>query len=469
MGTMVFLLLLFGAFNAEAGWMDSAENAWQKTQVVTGEVLEATKEAGGEVLEATKEVGGEAWDASKEVGGEAWDASKEVGGEAWDASKEMGGQALDASKEALASASESSSEPESRGPSPEERFADIWEEVLQHLDDGLVVFDKIKEAPDSVFIGEDKKSLRKDFNEILDEMIAMLDDPGIRALRERIDSLRSQIEETKREIADYREKRVTAPRKHMVKTTKNGYDRRIQEAEEDIVGFEREIDATHLQLVEHFKAIGLELDLNQVTVLLSRVDSDNIIQMSVVFDILKKITAQLMALTESSEEEIKTAKRYYGMHVVLIEAVLHMQSKYIDKISSEYLPKIDEITDKTLSLSRATQKNIARESDARRKEIYRKNLQAQELTLKVARLYVDNLKSQREKVVVAKKKAMDDFKLADNTYETVNVSADLVDLLNSSQDAFTAVMTLQVPEIVPFESAEMQKKYQELSRMIQAK
>ncbi len=80
-------------------------------------------------------------------------------------------------------------------------------------------------------------------------------------------------------------------------------------------------------MIARFQLIGLDLDLEQIKVLLSRVDSENIIQMSVVFDVLKQITKQLMELTQSSGEEIKTAKKYYGMHVVLIEMVIHMQDQ----------------------------------------------------------------------------------------------------------------------------------------------
>ncbi len=434
------LSLLFFVNNAFAGWMDSAEEALKKTQKVTNEMIDAGKEVGNKALDA----GAEALDASKEVGEQALDAFKE---------------ALEVTKETL------STDPQT----PEERFADTWGDVLQHLDEGLVIFDKIKEAPDSVFIGEDKQSLREDFNVILDDIIILLDDPGIKENRDRIDSLRQKIDETKKEIAGYREKRVIAPRKSMVKTTKGGYDKRIKLAERDMADYETEIEKIHLQLVEQFRDIGLSLNLNQVTVLLSRVDSENIIQMSVVFDVLKKITKQLMALTKSGGEEIKTAKRYYGMHVVLLEMVIHMQGKYVSKIDSDFLPKIDGITEKTISLYRRTKRNISRESNANRRTIYQNNLHAQELTMKVARLYVDNLKDQREKVVRAKQKVAEDFRLANNTYETVEVSADLVNLLNTSQDSFEAVMDLQVPEIIPFESLEMQKKYQELSKMIKNK
>ena len=444
MKIILVLAVLFLTSNASADWSDSASDAWKKTKEVTGDVIDASKDASGKALDVTKDVGGKALDASIDYGMKTLDASKEV---------------LEVTKDTL----------QSSHMTPEEKFNAIWGEVLKNLEDGLVVFNKIKDAPDSSFFGEDKKSLRKDFNKILDEIIVLLDDQSIKDYRDQIDTLNHNIEEAKKEITKYKEKRVTAPRDHMVKTTKSGYDKQIKQAKQDIVQFNREIRAVHKKLVEQFRLIGLDVDIEQVKVLLSRVDSENIIQMSVVFDVLKQITKQLMELTQSSGEEVKTAKKYYGMHVVLLEMVIHMQDKYIEKINTGFLPKIGEITEKTVSLHQSTKSNIRREKDQNRRRIYEKNLNAQELTLKVARLYMDNLKSQRGKVLKAKSKAVDDFRLAHNTYQTVEVSSDLVSLLNTSQDSFAAVMNLQVPEIVPFESLEMQKKYQELSKMMQEK
>ena len=433
---LVLGLLVMLNSSAYAGWVESAEGVLKSAKEVTGDVVDATKDAGGKALEYSKEIGEQAIDVSK--------------------------KSLQTTQETLQGLQDTSDKPYS----PEQRFQDTWEEVLEKLDEGLTLFDEIQDAPDSSLFGADKQSLRGDFNEILDDIIILLDDPQIKAYREKIDTITQQIAQVNTEIASYREKRVTAPREHVVKTTKKGYDQQIKEAGQEIVQYEGEIDQIHLFLIDRFRAIGLDIDINQLTVLLSRVDSENIIQMSVVFDVLKKITKQLMVLTQSSGEAIKTAKRYYGMHVILIEMVVYMQSKYIEIINSQYLPKIGTISNKTVALVRETKVNIARETESSRIAIYKKNLQSQSLTIKVARLYLNNLTSQREKVVEAKKKAMADFRLAFNTYETVEVSADLVNLLNASQGVFQAVINLQVPEIVPFENYEMQQKYQDLSRMM---
>ena len=394
---------------------------------------------------------------------ETWQKTKEVTNDAITVSKEAGGKALEASKQAYSKLSDASSSQQT----PEERFKEIWGDLIEELDTGLDILIKTKDAPDSAIFKKDKLSLRTDFNKILDKIITLLSDPNIQDSRNKIDVYRNHIKETKREIREYREKKVVAPQGHMVKTTKDGYDKKIQIARQDIEQLKNQIEETHLQLVESFKAIGLNLDIDQVAVILSRVDSENIIQMSAVFDVLKQITEQLIKLTKSSGEDIETAKRYYGMQVILIETVIYMQNKYIEQLNNEFLPKLKGIVSETSVLHRNTKRSISKASHPNQKKVYTKNLEAQKLTIKVARLYMDNFKSQRGKVEKAKSKALGDLELARNTYETVTVSAELMNLLNSNQESFEVIMNLQVPEIVPFENLEMKEEFQRLSLRMQ--
>ena len=47
------------------------------------------------------------------------------------------------------------------------------------------------------------------------------------------------------------------------------------------------------------------------------------------------------------------------------------------------------------------------------------------------------------------------------------ISAELSHLLQSSIEAFNALQQIQIPDIIPFENIQMQKKYVELSRAIE--
>ena len=426
--TAIFLVVFASYSNiAYSEWTDSVKSGW----------------------EATKEYSEKGWDKSKEYSSEAWNSTKN----AWDSTNASFSESEETRKKI-------------RADQEDERFRNMWSNVFSQLEEGLSVVDEIKIAPDSAIFGDDKKSLRDDLNKILDKTLILLEDESINDYRAKIGDLNQRIEVSKNNISGYREQRITAPRTHMVKTTKENFDKKIEEEKLNITDYEAETNKIKVHFKERLNDIGVALTGEQVDILLARVDADDIIQMSVVFDVLKKITVQLMELTQASNEEIKQAKKYYGMHVVLLEMVNYMQQKYIDMVETDYIPKIDVIIEKTIAIQKDAKKNMQEDSNEKRIAIYKNNLAAQELTIKTAKLYKKNLREQKNKVASAQKVVQKDLKLSQNTYDTVEVSADLLSVLKTSKDSFDALMSLQVPQIVPFENVKMQDKYQELSKLI---
>ncbi len=398
-----------------------------------------------------------AMETAKEVGSAAVDTTLSVGGKALDATKKMGESALEKSREATLS---------SKPNNPEERFQEIWNNSLEKLEEALEQFDKIEKAPESSWFGRDKESERVDFEEILTDLIAILDNNRIGDLRQLVLRHQERIREHQEDIRSYKEKKISAPVSHMVETTRSQYEQKIKKTRQAIVEQRHEINKTKQQMLIELKKIGVHLNKDQLSVLLARIDSDNIIQMATVFDVLKEMTAQLMQLTADSGEDLTAARRYYGMHLMLLESVVFMQSKYMEKINSVYIPGIDRISEETRTLHRDTRRRIRAEGDAQRKRLYKQNLHSQQVTLKAAKLYLKNLQSQRNKVKKAREKALKNRALARNTYRTVRISAEFLTLFKASQNSFQAIINLQVPEIVPFENLEVQKKYEELSALL---
>jgi len=391
--------------------------------------------------------------------------------EGWDKSKDYGVEAWNTTKNVLESTSQLFSESEEnrrkvRIVQEDERFKAIWGSVFGQLEDGLDFVDQIKKAPDSSFFGEDKKSLREDLNKILDKTLVLLEDESINDYSNKIEELHQQISVAKSNISKYREEKITAPRDHMLDTTQDNYDKKIQQERLIISRYKNEIKIIKKHFKERLDDIGIDLSSEQVNILLARVDADDIVQMSFTFNVLKKITTQLMQLTHESSEEIKQAKKYYGMHVVLLELVNYMQQKYIDTVNSVYIPKIDKIIKNTIDTQNNAKKHIREDNDPKRITGFKNNIIALQLTLKTAKLYKTNLKDQTLKVLSAQEVVRKDLKLSQNTYDTVEISADLLSVLKTSKNSFDALMSLQVPQIVPFENMQMQKKYQELSRLL---
>jgi hypothetical protein len=196
------------------------------------------------------------------------------------------------------------------------------------------------------------------------------------------------------------------------------------------------------------------------------VDGDDIIQISLVMETLKHITNQIMLLMKESKEELTQAKKYYAMHRVLLELVVYIQQKYIDKCNSVYLPKIDKMISDSAEMMENTRRLKDQEEDNRRRSIYNNNLDAQALTNRAAKRYKNDIISSRNNMIEAQKISKANLKLSKNTYATVMLSADLFDLITESQSMFEEVSKIQVPNLVPFENIQMEQKYKELTESL---
>lgn len=337
----------------------------------------------------------------------------------------------------------------------------IWPKVLKNLDGALEINTKLDTAPDSVWFGDDKKSLLNDQFDVFSEIEALLTSPAISQNRKNIERLKDRVTEERAYIASLKEKRVVA-----TADERSDLDKKVKKAQQNITLYLDNIDYQKGNLRARLQEMGLSLNHGQIDVLLSRVDSDDIIKMSVVYDVLADITKQLMELTQEFNEDINQARKYYGMHVVLLKMVITMQQSYISKLEEVYLPKIEKIKTDTQSVNKESRSLLRSERKSSQRHVLESNIKAQLLTLKVAQLYSNQLQKQKQKVSKALTAAKKDYRIAKNTFDTVKLSTELIRLMRTNQASFNALMNIQIPEIVPFKNIEMQKKFEELSVLL---
>lgn len=83
--------------------------------------------------------------------------------------------------------------------------------------------------------------------------------------------------------------------------------------------------------------------------------------------------------------------------------------------------------------------------------------------MKVADLYKQHLDKQRQKMMVARDKTQANLRVALNTYNTVKVSSELVNLLRSSSKSFDDLLSIQVPDLLVFQNAQMKEEFTALT------
>ncbi len=399
--------------------------------------LVAAGAAGGAEPDTAGPTQPDLWDRSLEQASDWWQRSRDLAGDAWDRGRSW-------------------FEPE-----PGRPFAEVWSRVVPKLDETLALEDRHGDLPASAWFGEDQESNRAEINTLLDEAVAILAVSPAQDYRERIRRLEEQVRRAQQDIADYRTRRVAAPREAALQKTVADYDEAIRAREADIEAYGAELRQVREAFAAELRGLGMDVDEEQLELLLSTVVGDNLIDLGVVFDQVKAITLELQRLVEASGEDLESARRYYGLYVVLLKVLDRMHGQLVAAIENRYLPRIGGILDRTRDLMAQTRALQKRETAP--DPVLAANIQAQELTLRAATVYREYLIDQSRQIQEAQGRLGRDLATAWNTYETVKVSGELVGLIRNSQQLLDGLLQREVPALRGFQNLELQREFRNLT------
>ena len=95
------------------------------------------------------------------------------------------------------------------------------------------------------------------------------------------------------------------------------------------------------------------------------------------------------------------------------------------------------------------------------------NRDSQKLAEEAARGYRRYLTQQREQIASARTRAAHDLRIADNTFETVEASLELRNLMRDSSASFEAIQKLEAPTFEQiFKNEELRREFENLTRKL---
>lgn len=403
-----------------------------------------------ELLEQSREQGLELWRRSVDGAGDLWQRSRATAGDWWQRSTELVQSPRDASTTTEEDA----------------HFSALWSEVLPPLNETLTLREAQRDLPEQAWFKRDQGDVEKEISALLDQAVAALSLSPLQNERATIAALNAEIEQSREKIASYRQERIGAPTQSMVKRTRADYDALIRAEQQAIEDNQARLRQIQRDFAERLRAIGLELSDEQVEFLLATVVGDSMIDLGIVFDNVKAITVELERLVRESGEDMASARRYYGLYVVLLRALKQMHLEVEQRIEAEYIPQIDTIRQRARDLSGETRQLLKSQPD--RAAVLEANLAAQQMTITAAGRYRDYLAEQARQVRRAREALQQDIRTAWNTYETVRVSGELVALVQSSQQLLDGLLERQVPPLRPFENLEMKREFEKLTDQLRA-
>ena len=193
---------------------------------------------------------------------------------------------------------------------------------------------------------------------------------------------------------------------------------------------------------------------------------DNIVSAAAVISNIGRITEQLQQLVDASKEAPEETKRYYGIYVLLVFAVEHIQIHFVDEINERFLPKIDDY-EKEATLHIANEQ--AQISSGGPKEQLEAHIMANRRNIEACRLMRDTLIAQRRSVLGEIRNVQRLKDAAVDAYRTVCLSFNVAALSGYCEAAFRALQELRLPQLRPFQNTQLSEEVQKLAERVAAK
>ncbi len=367
---------------------------------------------------------------------------------------------------------------------------EVEEALARKIGDLQRVFDKafpklnsLSTAPDNKAIYQlrtsTKADIRQELNKILLEAVEVLGNSDLSDLKKAANLRQRQIVEAEKEIAEFQKKKLSAPRTvgklNFTTVTQADYEAKIRSAEDSIAQYKNDIKEIGAKLKEALSAQKIQLSSGQIEGLLYSVTGDDDIALFAVFESVKGLTLHLQKLSKGGGstgvgENASVAKMYFGMHTLLLKALVSLHVEYLRRIDKEYVPALKTIVGKNkalvedgqkkLSEFRSQQQSSAAEGRAGIEQI-EWNLQALALTNRTAELYEKYLDLNRKRISESLSGLEQQYGVAEHTYLTVENSTQLANLMSRAD--FSKLLTLKVPTLQRFENKEMENQFQWLT------
>ncbi|WP_295555026.1 hypothetical protein [uncultured Hyphomicrobium sp.] len=308
---------------------------------------------------------------------------------------------------------------------------------------------------------------------LLDATLGIVTDAPVVEVQKRIEQHRRNIRDLEASIVSLKEKQLTAPKDAMLPgvltDTVASLGDKIAEHKTRIADNEAAIKTAKGEIAEALIKSGVDLAPDQLDLLLDGVLSGDLVRLVATFHAAKLIDGQLAKLMTATAENPGAARKYFAMHAALFALLVHAQDSTINKIDTQYMPKLDAIL-KDLAAAKAKTIELMRaENRPDQKRALEANRESQKLAEEAAKGYRRYLAQQREQIAAARTRATHDLRIADNTFDTVEASLELRNLMRDSSTSFEAIQKLEAPTFEQiFKNEELRREFENLTRKLDA-
>ena len=306
--------------------------------------------------------------------------------------------------------------------------------------------------------GFSKGNCRIQIDKVLEDIERIVFDGEIIGYSKKIRQLQARISKLEEEKVLLNEKKysVTGEEEQNLENEMADIDAKIAKSFEYIKLLEEDLQIK-------MKNLGIRLSIDQIRVMTTRVDGDDLAKSIAIFDVTKQISNTLGQLVKDNSFSSNTTTKYYGVYLILSEILGFAQREYITKIDEEYLTKLESYKKSGYESIEYANEQMRQATMESSKNIFKKNIEAEEFTIKVIDKYKGILLDQKAQLDDALITTDEQIAVAYSTYKTASNSSALMALMVDTQSTFDQILEMQMPEIIPFENIELENEFKSLS------
>ena len=306
--------------------------------------------------------------------------------------------------------------------------------------------------------GFSKGNCRIQIDKVLEDIERIVFDGEIIGYSKKIRQLQARISKLEQEKVLLNEKKysVTGEEEQNLENEMADIDAKIAKSYEYIKLLEEDLQIK-------MKNLGIRLSIDQIRVMTTRVDGDDLAKSIAIFDVTKQISNTLGQLVKDNSFSSNTTTKYYGVYLILSEILGFAQREYITKIDEEYLTKLESYKKSGYQSIEYANEQMRQATMESSKNIFKKNIEAEEFTIKVIDKYKGILLDQKAQLDDALITTDEQIAVAYSTYKTASNSSALMALMVDTQSTFDQILEMQMPEIIPFENIELENEFKSLS------
>ena len=351
-----------------------------------------------------------------------------------------------------------------------EYAATAWKQTRGRMADILDLMQEKQSLPRRSWTRRDQGDAEEDIQDLLQDVLDALQHSALADHRGEYAGLERRIAKGRDELRELREARIAADdEKSMLgffKLTRSDYDERIGKLEKELTEYEKEKEALVEKLRAEYDRMGIKLSAAEVRFYLASVSGRDIMALSAVFDNVRALNGQLEDLMRSNSGDPEAARRYYGIHVILLRTVIRAHEVTLANIADSYLKRIAKLEEQNAAVSAETTRLLRKAPDGQR-GVLEASRQAQQTTdeaLKLYRKHLGNVQQRIEKGMGALQKR---YAVARNAYDTIAISSALAEQMQTAIEDLATLSGMHLPELVPFDSAAIAQKFSEITTTLE--